>query len=79
MSSCMPRWQECQEDFPGVVVQKMILHRRVAHAPVYTLPLLYTPCPCVVPIMVVMSTIRPPLRIVHGRRWHRQTARGMQC
>jgi hypothetical protein len=26
MSSCMPSWQECQEDFPGVLVQKMILH-----------------------------------------------------
>jgi hypothetical protein len=30
----MPSWQECQEDFPGVLVQKMILHRRVAKAPV---------------------------------------------
>jgi hypothetical protein len=51
MSSFMPRWQECQEDFPGVLVQKMILHRRVAQAPVCTLPLLDIPCPCVVPII----------------------------
>jgi hypothetical protein len=42
MSSCMPSWQECQEDFPGVLVQKMILHIRVAKAPVCNLPLLYT-------------------------------------
>jgi hypothetical protein len=38
MSSCMPSWQECQEDFPGVLVQNMIRHRRVAQAPVCTLP-----------------------------------------
>jgi hypothetical protein len=42
MSSCMPSGPECQEDFPGVLVQQMILHRRVAQAPMCTLPLLYT-------------------------------------
>jgi hypothetical protein len=44
MSSCMPSGQECQEDFPVVLVQKMILHIRVAQALVCNLPLLYTPC-----------------------------------
>ena len=51
MSSCMPSWQACQEDFPVVLVQQMILHIRVAKAPVCKLPLLYTPCPCVVPVI----------------------------
>jgi len=51
MASCMPSGQECQEDFPVVVVQKMTLYIRVAKAPACNLPLLYTPCPCVVPII----------------------------
>jgi len=30
------------------------------------------------PRLVVMSTICPPLRILHGRLWQMQKARGMQ-
>ena len=30
MSSFMPSWLECQEDFPVVLVQKMILHIIIA-------------------------------------------------
>jgi hypothetical protein len=70
MSSFMPRWQECQEDFPGVLVQKMILHRRVAQAPVCTLPLLDIPCPCVVPIIPLLSTAPHTLRLDRHEKWY---------
>jgi hypothetical protein len=58
MSSFMPSGQACQEDFPVVLVQKMILHIRVAKAPVGNLPLIYTPCPCAAPIIPLPGT--PP-------------------
>ena len=73
MSSFMPRWQECQEDFPGVLVQKMILHRRVAQAPVCTLPLLDIPCPCVVPIIRLLRTTLTNPRLDRDKKWYHCT------
>jgi hypothetical protein len=63
----MPSGQECQEDFPVVLVQKMILHIRVAKAPVCNLPLIYTPCPCAVPIIRLPGIIPSDFASGKGR------------
>src|SRR5262249_959682 len=69
MSSCMPSWQECQEDCPGVLVHKTILHRREAKVPVCNLPLLYTSCPCVVPIIPLPGISLPGFASRHAKEW----------
>jgi len=74
MSSYMPSWQACQDDCPGVVVQKMIRHRRVAQAPVCTLPLLYPSCLWAVPIIPLPGITLPGFVSGHGGEWfHRST------
>src|SRR4029434_1953342 len=65
----MPSGQACQEDFPGVLVQQMILHIRVAKAPVCNLPLIYTPCPWAVPIIPLPGITLANFASRHVEQW----------
>jgi len=45
------------------------LHMGVAKVPLCNLPLLYTPCPCAVPIIPLPGVILPGFVSRHGEQW----------
>jgi hypothetical protein len=49
---------------------RLILHVAVVETPVCTPPILYTPCPCAVPIIRLLGTTFPHLRLDSLWKWY---------